>query len=76
MTDLPTPEEIVTSPCISVCAVDKALGMCIGCLRTLQEIGAWRVMTPAEKKACVAACAARAEKIPRRGKDWRPLSAS
>ena len=76
MTDMPSADEPVTSPCISVCAVDKQLGMCIGCLRTLQEIGAWRTMTPAEKKATVAACAARAATMPRRGKDWRPLPSS
>ena len=70
------PEDLVTSPCVSVCAVDKALGMCIGCLRTLKEIGAWRTMTLAEKQATVAACAERAKTIPRRGKDWRPLPPS
>jgi len=73
MTETPTPDDAVTSPCISVCAVDKQLGMCIGCLRTLKEIGAWRTMTPDEKRATVAACAARALTMPRRGKDWRPL---
>ncbi len=67
-------EDLVTSPCVSVCAVDKTLGMCIGCLRTLAEIGAWRTMTLAEKKATVEACAERAKTMPRRGKDWRPLA--
>ena len=65
--------ELVTSPCVSVCAVDKALGICIGCLRTLKEIGAWRTMTLAEKRATVAVCAERAKSMPRRGKDWLPL---
>lgn len=69
-----TAEELVTSPCVSVCAVDKTLGICIGCLRTLAEIGAWRTMTPAEKVATVEACAERAKTMPRRGKDWRPLT--
>lgn len=68
--------DVVTSPCISVCAVNKALGICIGCLRTLKEIGAWRTMTPGEKQATVAACAERAKTIPRLGKDWRPLAAA
>ncbi|MBY0509813.1 MAG: DUF1289 domain-containing protein [Rhodospirillaceae bacterium] len=80
MNDSPDPSgvspEDVTSPCISVCAVDKTLGMCIGCLRTLKEIGAWRTMTLAEKKATVEACAQRALTMPRRGKDWRPLPAT
>jgi predicted Fe-S protein YdhL (DUF1289 family) len=66
-------EEPVTSPCISVCAVDRARSICVGCLRTLQEIGQWRLMTPAEKRACVAACDERAKIIQRRGKDGLPL---
>ena len=66
-------DDPVTSPCISVCTVDKASGLCIGCLRTLKEIGAWRVMTPDEKRATVAACAERAKTIQQRGKDGLPL---
>jgi predicted Fe-S protein YdhL (DUF1289 family) len=66
-------EDYVASPCVSVCTMDKASGMCIGCLRTLAEIGAWRTMTLAEKRATVAACAERAKAIPPRGKDWQPL---
>ena len=31
----------VPSPCISVCRIDEASGLCIGCLRTLDEIAAW-----------------------------------
>jgi len=66
-------DELVASPCVSVCVVDKTSGMCIGCLRTLKEIGAWRIMTPAEKKAVVEACAARAKSIVPRSRDGRPL---
>ncbi len=63
----PTPdEEYVASPCISVCSVDATTKMCIGCLRTLQEIGAWRSMTPAEKRECVARTEERAQTTPRR----------
>jgi len=69
-------DELVASPCISICTVDKELGMCIGCLRTLKEIGSWRVMTLAEKKVVVEACAERAKTMPRRGRDRAPLPAS
>ena len=31
----------VPSPCISVCRIDAASGLCVGCLRTLDEIAAW-----------------------------------
>ena len=67
------PEDHIASPCVSVCTVDQATKTCIGCLRTLKEIGAWRVMTVDEKRAVVAACDERARKQARRGKDWMPL---
>ena len=31
----------IASPCVSVCIIDPALGMCVGCHRTLDEIAAW-----------------------------------
>lgn len=31
----------VTSPCIKVCAVDGKTGWCLGCGRTMAEIGDW-----------------------------------
>jgi predicted Fe-S protein YdhL (DUF1289 family) len=31
----------VPSPCIGVCRIDEATGLCAGCLRTLDEIAAW-----------------------------------
>ncbi|HEY0877644.1 MAG TPA: DUF1289 domain-containing protein [Zeimonas sp.] len=34
----------VPSPCISVCRVDPASGLCDGCLRTLDEIARWGSM--------------------------------
>lgn len=33
--------EPIKSPCIKVCAVDGQTGFCLGCGRTLPEIGAW-----------------------------------
>lgn len=34
-------EPVITSPCIKVCAVDGQTGLCLGCGRTLAEIGGW-----------------------------------
>jgi len=36
------------SPCINVCSLD-AQGLCIGCLRTGEEIGRWLSMSAAEQ---------------------------
>jgi predicted Fe-S protein YdhL (DUF1289 family) len=38
------------SPCIKVCVIDKASGLCAGCGRTLQEIATWSRLTPAERR--------------------------
>lgn len=54
-------DDLPTSPCVGVCTVDKETKMCIGCLRTLKEIGAWRTMTLDQKRDVVAACKQRAE---------------
>ena len=35
------PGVAVPSPCVSVCRLDEASGLCVGCHRTLAEIGAW-----------------------------------
>ena len=37
---MPAGPPIVT-PCIKVCVVDDESGLCLGCLRTLEEIAAW-----------------------------------
>ena len=38
------PRSIVT-PCIKVCVVDGASSLCLGCFRTLSEIGGWSGLT-------------------------------
>jgi uncharacterized protein len=43
--------EAVSTPCIKVCAVSGATGVCIGCGRTLAEIAAWGGLTEDERKA-------------------------
>ena len=37
------------SPCNFTCIVDRKKSWCIGCLRTLEEIGAWEQMTPEQQ---------------------------
>jgi len=35
------PPQRVPSPCISICRMNDATGLCEGCLRTIDEIVAW-----------------------------------
>jgi len=41
----------VTSPCINVCKMDDARGLCLGCMRTIDEIAAWSTMSDAARLA-------------------------
>ncbi len=44
----------VGSPCISVCLMNDATGLCEGCLRTLAEIAAWGSMSDDGKRTVLA----------------------
>jgi predicted Fe-S protein YdhL (DUF1289 family) len=50
---------LVSSPCTKVCIMDAAAGLCRGCGRTLQEIGAWALMSEAERIEVMAILPAR-----------------
>lgn len=39
------------SPCIGVCAVSGRTGFCLGCGRSMREIGEWSRLSAAEKRA-------------------------
>jgi uncharacterized protein len=41
----------VPSPCISVCRMDAATGLCEGCFRTLDEIADWSMASDDVKRA-------------------------
>lgn len=41
----------VPSPCVSVCRMDAATGLCEGCLRTIAEIAGWGQMDEPGKRA-------------------------
>jgi predicted Fe-S protein YdhL (DUF1289 family) len=55
------PPDLPASPCVGICTIDPETKSCIGCLRTIKEIGAWRTMTLDQKREVAAACKARAE---------------
>jgi len=40
----------VPSPCVSVCKIDAATGLCEGCRRTIDEIAHWGLLDDAEKR--------------------------
>ena len=38
------------SPCIKVCQMDPARGVCMGCCRSLDEIARWGGMSDSERE--------------------------
>lgn len=38
---------MVASPCTGVCTLDRQLGICVGCLRSRDEIACWGSTTDA-----------------------------
>jgi predicted Fe-S protein YdhL (DUF1289 family) len=55
------------SPCNSTCIVDRKQNWCVGCLRTLDEIGRWAQMTAAEQWAVMDQVESRRASQGRRG---------
>lgn len=48
------PPRAIATPCVMVCTVDGASGLCLGCFRTLPEIATWSRMTGEERAAIMA----------------------
>ena len=41
------------SPCIGICTIDRKSGFCLGCKRTIDEIGRWQMMEESERQKIV-----------------------
>ncbi|MBI2261260.1 MAG: DUF1289 domain-containing protein [Caulobacterales bacterium] len=57
----PGPPRSIATPCVKVCIVDGATGLCLGCWRTLSEIGGWSGLTDAERARIMAELPVRAK---------------
>lgn len=67
------PPRAIATPCVKVCVVDGASGLCLGCLRTLGEIGGWSAMSDEERAAVMAALPGRADRLPA---EFRPAGSA
>lgn len=61
--DVTQPPRAIATPCIKVCVVDGVSGLCLGCYRTLSEIGGWSALSDAEREAVMAELPGRRERI-------------
>ena len=53
----------MNSPCIKVCQMDPARGVCIGCCRSLDEIARWSGMTDSERAQVMSGLPERRKKL-------------
>lgn len=44
----------IESPCIKLCSVHPTAGVCVGCYRTVAEIGGWGGMTSDQRRSVMA----------------------
>ncbi len=44
----------IDSPCVRLCSIHPAERICVGCLRTIEEITAWSRMAPETRRAIIA----------------------
>ena len=49
----------VMSPCIGICTLDAKSGFCLGCKRTIAEIGRWQMLEDPERQAIIDQLASR-----------------
>jgi predicted Fe-S protein YdhL (DUF1289 family) len=42
------------TPCIDICTIDEADGLCKGCFRTIDEIAHWASMTAEQRRDIMA----------------------
>ncbi|MEL6958574.1 MAG: DUF1289 domain-containing protein [Pseudomonadota bacterium] len=58
----------IESPCIKVCVIHPETRLCTGCLRSIDEIGAWSQMSADDRSAIMAELPSRkAGPVTRRG---------
>ncbi len=56
----------IESPCVKICVVHRESRLCTGCLRSIDEIGAWSRLSPEARSAIMAELPARAGALTKR----------
>jgi predicted Fe-S protein YdhL (DUF1289 family) len=56
----------IESPCIKVCVVHPEERICVGCLRSIDEIARWSRMSAEERAAVIDALPERAPRLKKR----------
>ncbi len=57
------PPRPIATPCVKVCVIDAESGLCMGCLRTLDEVAGWTRLDDAARAGVMADLPLRRERI-------------
>lgn len=63
MTDQIWQRDEIESPCIKICVVHPVERICTGCLRSIDEIGAWSRMSHEERREVMETLPSRADRF-------------
>lgn len=58
--------EEIDSPCVKLCVIHPEERLCVGCYRTMEEIGTWSRLTDADRAQIMADLPARAPRLAKR----------
>ncbi|SEN10603.1 hypothetical protein SAMN05216227_1007130 [Pseudorhodobacter antarcticus] len=56
----------VESPCVKLCVIHPEARLCVGCFRSIDEIGAWSRMSIETRRAVMAELPTRAKTLTKR----------
>lgn len=56
----------IESPCVKLCVVHPEARLCVGCYRSIDEIGAWSRMSAEARSAVIAELPSRASQLTKR----------
>ena len=64
----------IDSPCIKLCSIHPGERICIGCYRSIEEIGIWSQLSPEQRRKIMADLLDRAPRVQKRrgGRASRP----
>lgn len=66
MTDEIWKRNEIDSPCVKLCSVHPVVGLCVGCMRSIEEIRDWSRMQPETRRAIMAELPGRAPRFSQR----------
>lgn len=66
MTDEVWQRDEIESPCLKLCSIHPTERICVGCLRSMEEIGKWSRFSPEVRRKIMEELPSRASRVKKR----------